>query len=64
LIELATLTYQNTRKSVLKFTLLHRDTLKTLTYVWANADASTIGMNLGWFQAGVAQKADRIDFGF
>ena len=64
LIELATLTYQNTRKSVLKFTLLNRDTLKTLTYVWANADARTIGMNLGWFQAGVVQKADRIDFGF
>lgn len=64
LIELATLTYQNTRKSVLKFTLLNHDTLKTLTYVWANADATTIGMNLGWFQAGVAQKADRIAFGF
>ncbi|MFZ4744091.1 MAG: chromophore lyase CpcT/CpeT [Limnohabitans sp.] len=60
LIELATLTYQNTRKPVLKFTLMDSATLKTLTYVWANADAHTLGMNLGWFQAGVAQKSNHI----
>lgn len=60
LIELATLTYQNTRKPVLKFTLMDSATLKTLTYVWANADAHTLGMNLGWFQAGVAQKSEGV----
>lgn len=60
LIELATLTYQNTRKPVLKFTLMDSATLKTLTYVWANADAHTIGMNLGWFQAGVAHKSNLV----
>jgi len=60
LIELATLTYQNTRKPVLKFTLMDSTTLKTLTYVWANADAHTLGMNLGWFQAGVAQKLEGV----
>lgn len=64
LLELAVLTYQNTRKPVLKFTLLERETRKTLTYVWANADATTLGMNLGWFQAGVASQADNRLFGF
>ena len=64
MLELAVLTYQNTRKPVLKFTLLDRETRKSKTYVWANAQATTIGMNLGWFQAGVAQKSERTHFGF
>jgi hypothetical protein len=64
MLELAILTYQNTRKPVLKFTLLDRETHKSKTYVWANAQATTIGMNLGWFQAGVAQKSERPHFGF
>jgi hypothetical protein len=63
-LELAMLTYQNTRKPVLKLALLDRETLKSKTYVWANAEATTIGMNLGWFQAGVVQKRDRTHFGF
>jgi len=64
MLELAILTYQNTRKPVLKMTLLDGQTRKTLTYVWANAQATTIGMNLGWFQAGAAQKLERAEFGF
>lgn len=64
MLELAVLTYQNTRKPVLKFALLDRLTLKTLTYVWTNVDATAIGMNLNWFQAGLTQKPLRTSFGF
>ncbi len=61
-LELAQLTYQNTRKSILKLGLIERATGKTLTYTWANPEATMIGMNLGWFQAGLTQKAERPDF--
>jgi hypothetical protein len=63
-LELALLTYQNTKKPILKFALLDRDTLKSVSYTWANTDASLIGMNLGWFQAGFTQKSERVNFGF
>lgn len=63
-LELALLTYQNTSRPVLKFALLDRASGKTLTYVWTNPQATTIGMNLGWFQAGVTQKAERSEFGY
>lgn len=55
-LELAQLTYQNTRQPILKFALLDRASGKSLTYIWANTDATRIGMNLGWFQSGLAQK--------
>ena len=64
LLELAQLTYQNTRQPILKFALLERATGKSLTYIWANTDATRIGMNLGWFQSGLAQKQENVHFGF
>lgn len=64
LLELALLTYQNTKKPILKFALLDAATGKSVTYIWANTEASLIGMNLGWFQAGFTQKAERVNFGF
>lgn len=64
MLELALLTYQNTRRPVLKWALLDRQTLKSLSYVWTEASSPTVGMNLGWFQAGVTRKAERASFGF
>jgi hypothetical protein len=63
-LELAQLTYQNTSKPVLKLALLDRASGKTLSYVWANPEAQLIGLNLGWFQAGVTQKPERTYFGY
>ncbi len=62
LLELAQLTYQNTRKPILKLALIDRATNKSLSYIWANTEATMIGMNLGWFQAGFTQKAQRPGF--
>ena len=65
MLELAALTYQNTRRAILKFALIERATGKTLSYTWANPEASALGMNLGWFQAGVTQRAGDLQrFGF
>lgn len=64
LIELAQLTYQNTKTPILTLALLDRNTMKSITYIWANTDATRVGMNLGWFQVGLTQKADQPQFGF
>jgi hypothetical protein len=64
LIELAQLTYQNTRTPILKLALLDKATMKSITYIWANPDAWRVGMNLGWFQVGLTQKKDNAHFGF
>ena len=59
-LELALLTYQNTRRPILKFALLDRASGKSIAYAWANTEANTVGMNLGWFQAGVTQRTERL----
>jgi CpeT/CpcT family (DUF1001) len=64
LLQLAQLTYQNTKTPILKLALVDKDTKKSITYIWANTDASRIGMNLGWFQVGLTQKPERTAFGF
>jgi hypothetical protein len=64
LLELAVLTYQNTRRPILKFTLLDKTTMKSVTYIWGGTDAGTLGMNLGWFQSGLTLKSERSNFGF
>jgi hypothetical protein len=61
-LELAQLTYQNTRRAILKLALVDRSTGKSVSYIWANPEATSIGMNLGWFQAGLTQKAERPQF--
>lgn len=63
-LELAKLTYQNTRRPVLKFALRDRATDKTLSYVWAHAEAPMIGMNLGWFQSGMTERSTRVHYGY
>ena len=61
-LELAQLTYQNTRKAILKLGLVDLASGKTVAYTWANPEATMIGMNLGWFQAGFTQKAEQPGF--
>jgi hypothetical protein len=57
-LELAVLTYQNTRRPVLKFALLDKATGNSISYVWIEPGGRTIGMNLGWFQSGLTLKAE------
>ena len=64
LLELANLTYQNTRTPILKLAVLDRETKKSVAYIWANTDANRIGMNLGWVQVGLTQKESRTAYGF
>ena len=64
LIELAQLTYQNTKTAILKLALVDKDTKKSVMYTWANTDASRIGINLRWFQVGLTLKEDRGAYGF
>lgn len=64
LVELATLTYQNTRRPVLKLGLVDRASGKTLSYAWTSVGAEMVGMNLSWFQAGMTVKDSQPEFGF
>ena len=54
-LELARLTYQNTRVAVLKLGVLEAATGETVAYSWADPGAVRIGINLGWMQAGLTQ---------
>jgi hypothetical protein len=63
-IELAQLTYQNTKLPILKLAVLDRETKKSQFYIWANTDAKRIGLNLGWIQVGLTQKETRVNYGF
>ncbi|MCY3706002.1 MAG: hypothetical protein OXH08_11000 [Gammaproteobacteria bacterium] len=55
-IELARLTYQNTRTAVLKLGVVDLATGETLAYSWAEPGASRIGINLRWIQAGLTRE--------
>lgn len=61
-IELARLTYQNTTTPILKFGVIDDATGKTIAYTWNEPDGTRLGINLGWFQAGVAQRKERVHF--
>jgi CpeT/CpcT family (DUF1001) len=63
-IELAQLTYQETKTPILKLALIDDKTGKSETYIWANTDATRIGMNLKWIQVGLTEKTARRHFGF
>jgi hypothetical protein len=63
-IELAQLTYQETKTPILKLALVDEKTNKSATYIWANTDATRIGMNLKWIQIGLTQKTPDARFGF
>ncbi len=63
-LQLARLTYQNTRAPILKLGLIEDSSGYTVSYSWANLDASRIGINLRWAQLGVTLKAENTAFGF
>ena len=63
-VELAVLTYQNTRRPILKLALIDRATGKSISYTWTDTDGRTLGINLGWFQTGLTVKAENTAFGF
>lgn len=52
-IELAQLTYQNTTVPILKIGVIEDATGKTAVYSWTSTDASRVGINVRWFQAGL-----------
>ncbi len=58
-IELARLTYQNTRTAVLKLGVVDTATGQTLGYSWAQPGADRIGINLRWIQAGLTRERGR-----
>lgn len=64
LLELAQLTYQNTRTAILKIGIVDKATRKSLAYAWASTDSARVGINLGWLQAGFTLKAQQPEFGF
>ncbi|WEN14095.1 CpcT/CpeT family chromophore lyase [Rhodanobacter sp. AS-Z3] len=64
-LQLAQLTYQNTRDPILKIGLIENSSGRTVAYSWASTDAKQLGMNLRWFQAGVTLRGgDAGKFGF
>ena len=57
-VELARLTYQNTRTAVLKLGIVEEATGETLSYAWAAPGARRIGINLRWIQTGLTRADD------
>ena len=57
-VELARLTYQNTRTAVLKLGVVDASTGETLSYSWAEPGADRIGINLRWIQAGLTREQE------
>ena len=54
-VELARLTYQNTRTAVLKLGIIDEASGETVSYGWAAPGAARIGINLRWIQAGLTR---------
>jgi len=64
LLELAQLTYQNTRIAILKMAVINKATKKNEFYIWAQPDGTRIGINHGWIQVGLTQKTSRVAYGY
>lgn len=54
-IQLARLTYQNTKTAILKLGVIQDATGDTLVYNWASTDSSRVGINLRWLQVGMTE---------
>ena len=63
-IQLAKLTYQNTKDPILKLGLIENATGKTVTYIWSDRLNVKTGMNLRWMQTGIQVKETRPHFSF
>lgn len=57
-VRLEQLTYQNTKVPILKLVLMDSKNDQQINYIWANPDATNIGMNLGWMQVGLTRKPE------
>jgi len=64
LLELAQLTYQNTRTAILKMAVIDKVTNKNVFYIWAQPDGWRVGINHGWIQVGLTQKSNRVSYGY
>lgn len=56
-LQLEQLTYAERGTRVLKLSLIRDADHGTVAYAWANADATSIGINLGWIQTGLSLAA-------
>jgi hypothetical protein len=56
-LELVRVTYVERKFSVLQLNVVDDASGQTVDYVWANPEATAIGLNLGWLQVGVTQEA-------
>ncbi len=61
-IELARLTYQKTSTPILKLGVIDEASGKTIAYTWNEPDGRRLGINLGWFQAGVTLRRESVHF--
>ncbi len=52
-VELARVLYRADQPEVLRLAVIDTSTGKQVAYNWANADATQIGINLGWLQVGM-----------
>jgi len=52
-LELARLFYKESNTEVLRLAVIEDTSGRTMSYVWANPDATRIGLNLGWLQVGL-----------
>ena len=51
-VELAQLTYQETKTPILKLAVLDKEG-HAFTYIWANPEAERLGINMRWMQLGL-----------
>ncbi|NMP30111.1 hypothetical protein HII17_00930 [Thalassotalea sp. M1531] len=63
-VQLAKLTYQNTKNPILKLGIIDNKTGKTVTYIWSDRENVKTGLNLRWLQTGLTKKAKRPHFAF
>lgn len=56
-LELARLIYRESNAEVLRLAVIDDASGRTLSYVWANPEATRIGLNLGWLQVGLEIEA-------
>jgi hypothetical protein len=54
---------QNTCTPILKFRVVDDATGKTVACSWNEPDGTRLGINLGWFQASVTLRKQRVHFG-
>ena len=62
-LELARLNYRESNTEVLRLAVIEDASGRTLSYAWANPEATRIGLNLGWLQVGLDQDSGQASGG-